>query len=425
MNFKGKKIAVLGKGVEGQSSFEFLQKQGADVEVFDKNDSWDNLSNFDLIVRSPGIKLDDLEKYKEKLTSQTKLFFDLCPCSIIGITGTKGKGTTSALIYEMLKEDEKDAYLGGNIGRPPFEFLHKLNPQSVVVLELSSFQLQDLEKSPHIAVVLMLTQDHIDYHGSIENYVGAKRNILRFQDSEDFAVINKDYPASRESDIHTKAKVFYVSREGEPEEGCFVKEGKVVIKKGNLEKEIVPVSDILLPGAHNWENVCAASMAASLAGVSDKTIRKVLKTFKGLEHRLELVAEIKGVRYYDDSFATTPYSTIAAIEAFEEPEILILGGSSKGADFSELGEVINNSRNIKTIIGIGQEWGRIKEVIKNSSIKIVEGCQNMEEIVKKASGLAEDGDVVLLSPACASFGMFKDYKDRGNQFKSQVNNLLK
>ncbi len=454
--FRDKKIAVLGLGIEGISSVKFLKKQGAKITVLDiKKDAeidkellkevrdldinfifgknyLENLNKYGLIVRSPGVKLELLEKYvsRDKITSQIKLFFNLYPCPIIGVTGTKGKGTTSSLIYEMLKKQGFNAYLGGNIGEPPLDFLDKLNAQSKVVLELSSFQLQDLSKSPHIAVLLMITSEHLDYHKNTYEYIKAKRNILSFQSKDDFAIINKEYLASNESDIHTEGKVFYVSRIAAVQNGCFVENGKIIVSipkgKFNTKKvEIIKTKDILLPGKHNLENVCAAVMAALLSGVSKENIIEILKTFKGLEHRLELIREINGVRFYDDSFSTIPETTIAAIEAFKDPEILILGGSSKNSDFKELGEVISLSNNIKAIIGIGLEWAKIKSQIQNSKFQteIIEGCKNMREIVQKAISTTKPGDVVLLSPACASLDMFKNYKDRGNQFREEVKKL--
>lgn len=464
MDFRGKKFAVLGFGQEGASAVKFLLEKGAKVSVFDVRgeDKFDkaelaelqekevflnltsypdDFSEFDFVVRSPGIRLTSsimkkAQDQEAKITSVTKIFFELCPCPIVGVTGTKGKGTTSSLIYEMLKEQGVDAYLGGNIGLPPLEFLSSLKSTSCVVLELSSFQLQDLTKSPQISVFLMVTSEHLDYHNDVNEYVDAKRNILRFQKESDFAVLNRDYPASNESDVYTQAQVYYVSRERSAERGCYVQDGYIVIKpdgqadgpEGALaqrEIKVVPTSEILLPGKHNYENVCAAALAAYLAGVEIKYIASVLKTFRGLEHRLELVRVVNGVRYYDDSFSTTPETAIAAIEAFQDPEILILGGSSKKSDFTELGKTIREAKNIKAIIGIGEEWPKIKSELKtqNTELKIVEDCFNMKEVVEKAREIAEIGDVVLLSPACASFGMFKNYKDRGNQFKNVVNEL--
>lgn len=424
--FQNKKIAVIGEGIEGVSSAKFLKKQGANVTTLDKKQGKDylkNLDKYDLIVRSPGVKLELLKDVpKEKITSQTRLFFELCPSNIIGVTGTKGKGTTSSLIYEMLKKQGFDAYLGGNIGVPPLEFLDKLNVHSKVVLELSSFQLIDLDKSPNVAVLLMTTSEHLDYHKSHEEYINAKRNILRFQKEEDFAVINKDYLVSRESDVETNGQVYYVTAVDEAQRGCFVKENAIFIRDKNLEEKVINTKDILIPGVHNYENACAASMAAYLTGVSVSNISYVLKTFKGLEHRLELVSTINGVKYYDDSFSTIPETAIAAINSFENPEILILGGSSKNSDFSDLGKVIESAKNIKAIIGIGAEWEKIKEKLTNlnTEILILEGAKDMQTIVAAATKLAISGDVVLLSPACASFDMFENYKDRGNQFKKEV-----
>lgn len=272
----------------------------------------------------------------------------------------------------------------------------------------------------------MVTSEHLDYHGSVEEYIDAKRILVRFQTDKDFAILNRDYPATNESDIFTKGKVIHVSRErGVLEEGCFVKKGKVVLRVKNKEIPVINTKDILLPGKHNFENVCAAVMAVYLCGVSIQNIASVLKSFKGLEHRLELVRDINGVKYYDDSFSTTPETAIAAIEAFKNPEILILGGSSKNSDFSELGQVIAKAENVKAIVGIGVEWPRIKVQIQNSKLQIpiIEGAKDMKTIVIACSKIAQPGDVVLLTPACASFDMFKNYKDRGNQFKKEVGKL--
>ena len=290
---------------------------------------------------------------------------------------------------------------------------------------MSSFQLIDVTKSPNIAVVLMVTSEHLDWHKDTQEYIDAKRNILRFQTEKDFAIINKDYLPSRESDVETSANVYFISREDESNRGSFVKEEAIWIREKDIEEKVINTKDILIPGKHNFENACAASMAAYLAGVSVPNISYVLKTFKGLEHRLELVTTVNGVKYYDDSFATMPESTIAAINAFIQPEILILGGSSKNSDFSLLSKTILESKNIKAIIGIGIEWERIKKSLTelNPEVLVLEGAANMNTIVTAAAKLAVSGDVVILSPACASFDMFKNYKDRGDQFKKEVNFL--
>lgn len=445
------KIAVLGFGIEGQSVVNFLLKQNPSqkIVVYDKTDranfpqifindfeskgvnfelGRDTLTSFDfdLFFRSPGIPLDSelARKADEngKLTSATQLFFELCPCPIIGITGTKGKGTTSTLIYEMIKQEEDDAFLGGNIGTPPLDFLEQVEPTSLVVLELSSFQLEDLIISPHIGVCLMVTEDHLEVHGTTENYVKAKESITKFQTEDDFLIANSDYPSTRQIAELSKAQVKWVSNKGELEQGCFIKDGWVVVRDP-IEEQIIEAKDVFIPGRHNLENICAATMVAKILGISNESIIQVLKDFKGLPHRLEFVKEKGGVKYYDDSFATNPDPAIAAIQAFAAPKILILGGSPKNSDFRHMGEIINQDRSIKAIIGIGIEWPKIKQSISplNPEILIVEGCQNMEQIVKKAREISSDGDIVILSPACASFDMFNNYKDRGDQFKKWVN----
>ena len=448
--FKDKKIAVLGFGIEGKSVIDFLtdskitvfdekSREDFDPEVLNKYENGGvkfelgrigDLTGFSTIFRSPGFhpKLPQLLVAQEsgiEISSATKLFFDLCPCPIIGVTGTKGKGTTSTLIYEMLKKEGLDAYLGGNIGTPPLSFINNLSSDSKVVLELSSFQLIDLGRSPHVAVMLMTTSEHLDYHTDVYEYIDAKRNIFKYQSEKDFAVVNRDYPASNESDIHTIGKVYQVSRVQEIMQGCFVKDDSIYLRMDGREEAILPTKELGLIGKHNFENICAAVVASLCAGVSMKSILPVLRSFKGLEHRIEFVRLVRGVKYFDDSFSTTPETAIAAIEAFEEPKILILGGSSKNSDFSELGKIIGESKSIKAIIGIGVEWERIKKEIKINDyrLKIIENCKSMEEIVKKAAEVGEIGDVVLLSPACASFDMFNSYKDRGEQFKKEVQNL--
>lgn len=448
--FIGKKIAVVGFGIEGQSVCDFLTE--SKITVFDEKEeenfdpqllevykkkgvefvfgSIKNLHGFDVIFRSPGIHpntpyLIEASENGVEITSATKIFFDLCPCEIIGVTGTKGKGTTSTLIYEMLKKEGLDVYLGGNIGTPPLSFLENLKTDSKVVLELSSFQLMDLHKSPHVGVMLMTTSEHLDYHKDVYEYVEAKRNIFRYQKESDFAIVNKDYPASNESDVESIGTTYKVSREQDVLQGCYIRDGKIYLKMDNEEQMILDTKEVALPGRHNLENVCASTVAALCSEATMESIVPVLKSFKGLEHRIEKVTTIRGVSYYDDSFSTTPETAIAAIESFDEPKILILGGSSKNSDFTDLGQIISDTPSIKAIIGIGVEWRRIKEKLQgyDFGFKIYEDCKNMHEVVQKASELGEIGDVVLLSPACASFDMFKSYKDRGEQFKKEVQSL--
>jgi UDP-N-acetylmuramoylalanine--D-glutamate ligase len=430
--YKGKKIAVLGAyGVEGVATQEYLTSKGLWFEILDqRNDPayLEKTKDYELVFRTPGIRPTSPEFVVAKqggtvFTSQIEEFFDLCPCKIIGITGTKGKGTTSTLVYEILKAGGLDVYLGGNIGVPAINFLDKLKPTSWVVLELSSFQLQTLQKSPNVAIVLNITRDHLDYHNDIQEYRAAKLNIVSHQTKEDFAVINDDYDVSRGFAAKTPASQYFFSREHKID-GCYVdKRDQIVL---NVEGEtcvLASFDDLRLRGRHNLENVTAASLAAYLVGVETDVISTTIKNFAGLEHRLELVRDDKGVRYYNDSFSTVPETAIAAIDSFAEPIILIAGGSDKKSDYTELGKKIA-STNVKAVILVGDMAEEIQNALPSSyGGQVVLGLTTMNEIVEKAAILATDGDVVLLSPACASFGLFADYKDRGDQYKVEVNKL--
>jgi UDP-N-acetylmuramoylalanine--D-glutamate ligase len=431
INFVEKKVAVLGLGIEGIDAINFLLNRSAKITLFDRKEEKDidfsgvekakikiisgekylsgGLKGFDYIVRSPGVyrynsEIVDAEKSGVTVTSAIKIFFDECPANIIGVTGTKGKGTTSTLIYEIFKNAGKDVYLAGNIGKPCLELLHKLTKDSFVVMELSSFQLIDLTKSPHIAVVLNITLDHMDWHKNRDEYVEAKKNIVRYQTPSDFAVLNDEYETPNSFAKDTSGKVIYFSK-------------KSLVSKFK--------ENLLLRGEHNLENIAAAVTVAETIGVGQDLILKTVQSFKGLEHRLELVDTVDGVTFYNDSFATGPQPTIAAIKSFTEPETIILGGSDKGLSYQGLGEVINQTKNIKNVILIGITGPMIRKYLdSNLQFKIYNLQKtNMKEIATKAFEVTPKGGVVILSPAAASFDMFKNYKDRGNQFKKAVQSL--
>jgi UDP-N-acetylmuramoylalanine--D-glutamate ligase len=453
MDFDSKKIAVIGAGLEGLSSAEFFSKQGACVFVLDQkgegeiekeklekitqfakkfiggSDYLKNLSGYDIIVRSPGIRRDlpeiiDAEKKGAIVTSQTKLFFDLCPGKIIGVTGTKGKGTTSSLIYDILKEAGSEVFLAGNIGKPPLDLIDGVSEKSLVVLELSSFQLIDLEKSPHIAVVLMITSEHLDWHKNSEEYTKSKESIVKFQEENDFVVVNSDFDQSKRIGNLSKAKKYYFSTKSKVERGAFVENSRVFISDGEL-KEVLNTQEVRIPGEHNLQNITAAITVADVLGIQIEKIKDAVKAFKGLPHRLEFVGDKNGISFYNDSASTNPETAIAAIRSFENPKILILGGSSKNSDLKELGEVIT-AENVKAVILIGEEAKRIKQSIKEANFggQIVEGIGQMRDIVSKAFELARDGDIVILSPACASFDQYKNYSDRGEKFKLAIRELI-
>jgi UDP-N-acetylmuramoylalanine--D-glutamate ligase len=448
------KIGIVGWGLEGQSAFrfygaghdylivseeprddfpkedkhlrvQFLSNQRpagltgnvADLSYLDGLDACDKI-----IYTAPAAK--NLEKkfgkkadFWSKATTIQHLFFEQVRTkNVIGVTGTKGKGTTSTLIHEMLKAAGQRAFLGGNIGVPVLDFVRDVMPDDWVVLELSNFQLYNLTYSPHIAVCLMITSEHMDWHPDMKDYTEAKANIFRHQKPDDIAVYFADNRHSKQlADYSAGQKIPYYHPPG----AYLNQYAKIAIG----EAEVIDKSEIKLLGEHNLQNICAAITAVWQVTQDIDALRAVLSTFAGLEHRLEFARELDGVKYYDDSFGTTPETAIVAMKSFEAPKIMILGGSDKGAEFDELAEAVKAS-NVKHAIVIGQIADKIVGSLKQAGyINITTGLTTMPEIVQKARALAQPGDVVLLSAGAASFGLFKDYKDRGNQFKSAAQEL--
>lgn len=421
------KIAILDiKPKEDIDSkfFKFLKKS-KNIEFFLGNSIPLN-PKFDLVVRSPGIKPEDqiiqkILSQRTKITSGTKIFFENCPAKIIGVTGTKGKGTTSTLIYEMLKRKTKNVFLAGNIGTPALEILPNLNSKSTVILELSSFQLIDITKSPHIAVVLMTTSEHLDWHTNPNEYLGAKSNLTKYQTKNDFAVVNADYKNSVKIGKFSRGKIYYFSTLNKTN-GLYLSGNKVISEIGS-KQELITTDKIFIPGTHNIQNIMAASAVAQITGVDVENIIKVIKSFKGLKHRLQLVGRRKGISFYNDSFSTTPETSIAALNAFQNPKIIILGGSSKRSDFSSLGKSVADDKNLKAVILIGEEAENIRSAIKKAGGfkgKILTGAKSMSQIISEALSITRENDVIILSPGCASFDMFKNYEDRGDQFINEV-----
>ncbi len=470
------KIAVIGFGVEGRALAAYFAARGEEVTVCDIAKKLEGvpkgvalqtgagylkgMENFDVIFRSPGIPYlkGEFDTVRGKLTSLTKYFFEHCPCPIVGVTGTKGKGTTSSLLYEMLKTACSNAssiklggrsarfarvFLGGNIGHPPLAFLDDLTKKDIVVLELSSFQLQDLKVSPHVAVVLGITPDHQDHHHNFEEYAEAKKNIVKFQGSGDIAIFDNDNEVAASFAKATKAKKRFFSIEKPVKEGGFVKVGSLVLKHGTTGTIIGEKGRTKLIGEHNLKNILAAAVVAQELGVSVDIITKVVKEFPGLPHRLELVRDAGGVRYYNDSASTNHDTTIAAVRAFASPLIVILGGSEKNADFTLLGQEIARRLNVRAVILMGQTREKIERAIeeacareetRRAEVTARTGrpqptraapldlilSESYQESFMVAKLLAESGDTVLLSPACASFDMFTDYKERGEIFRRFV-----
>ena len=413
------KIVIAGYGVEGQSNLRYFQKKfpSASFLVADERDSVDNLpdgvsfqagfaglSDADLIIRSPSLPPEKI-KTSGQIWSATNEFFAECPATIIGVTGTKGKGTTCSLAASILRAAGKTVHLVGNIGVPALDILPEIKKNDIVVYELSSFQLWDLEKSPHVAAVLMIEPDHLNVHADFDDYLAAKSNIARFQTADDYLIYNsKNEFSSSISSVSLAQKKEYP----------FALSGDII-------------SAIRLPGKHNIDNACAAILAARaiIPGLSDDNIKAGLSNFTGLPHRLKFVAEKNGVKYYDDSISTTPGSAIAALKAFTEPKILILGGSDKGADYTELVQEIARQQ-MRAVIVNGANASEIAEILRkeNVSCQIVQlEMATMPMVVETAANQAQSGDVVILSPAAASFDMFKSYNDRGEQFVAAVEKL--
>lgn len=429
------RVAILGFDLEGRASYDYYQAQGAEITICDQNDQVEvpagvasqlgpdylkNLDQFDVLVRTAGMPTGVIVAASpgvaDKITTGTNEFLAHCPTpNIIGVTGTKGKGTTCTLITKMLEAAGHKVHLGGNIGVPALSLLPQIQPDDWVVLELSSFQLSDLKYSPHIAVCLMVVPEHLNWHTDMADYTHAKQHIFAAQTADDIAIYLPDNAISTElAKTSAGRKLPYFA-----EPGAHVTDSQIVVDN----QTICRTDELKLLGKHNWQNVCAALTAVWQVTQDVGALRSVLTSFGGLEHRLEFVREVDGVQYYDDSFGTTPETTIVALESFDQPKVVILGGSDKGATYGELAlAVIQN--NVRAAIIIGVTGPKIAEALRLIGFTdVVEGGQTMTEIVAKARSAAQPGDVVLLSTGCASFGLFHDYKDRGNQFKQVVTEL--
>jgi UDP-N-acetylmuramoylalanine--D-glutamate ligase len=444
-DFTNKKVAILGYGVNNAELGPFLIRRGAKVTICDKNGSLPsppfptelrlgpnylkNLTDFDVIFRTPGLpyltpEIQSARQAGVIITNQTQLFLEECRAKTIGITGTKGKGTTASLIeacFQAAKNQGKfnnNVYVAGNIGASALSLLEKVTPNDWVILELSSFQLQDMTVSPHIAVVLNITSDHLDYHASVEEYQSAKVSIVQYQGEGDYALLYRDSEFVASLVYQTKAQIAYFSRLEPVEAGAFVENGDIILRKPEFDDQIIcQRSDIKLIGDYNLENVTAAVAAAAAAGLSVEAIRSGVIAFPGLHHRLEFIAEKGGVKFYDDSKATTPDATIAAIESFGHPITLIIGGSSI--------QSINDSM-VEAVVYIGVEGDTINRLLEEKKVSVnrIAGGTTMKEIVQKTTEVTRPGGIVLLSPAAASFGLFKNAEDRGNQFQAAVKAII-
>lgn len=422
----GATVAILGFGaVEGRAALRHWTALGASVTVLDRQrkrlprgvarrfgDGYDQgLDAYDVVVRTPSF-LPARIHTGGRITSVVKEFVAHCPAPIVGVTGTKGKGTTATLIARILRTAGRKVWVGGNIGVPPLDFLPRVTAMDLVVLELSSFQLADFDTSPHIGVCLPVAPDHLDVHPDFEDYKAAKRNIFAHQRPGDVAVFHPGDPTCAElASASPGRRVPYCDPAG-----AHVAAGAFWFR----DRRIVDLAGYRLPGPHNRMNACAA-IAATWDLVGDAApIGQALRTFSGLPHRLQLVRALAGVRYYDDSLATSPEATVAAIESFAEPKVLILGGHDKGVSFGPLSRAVR-AGNVRAAILIGDTAPLLGRALADEGFTACRPAgPSMASIVEAAREAAVPGDVVLLSPGCASFGLFRDYRDRGNQFRASV-----
>ena len=450
---KGQKVAVVGIGVSNTPLIQLLVRAGVKVTACDKRtreqfngqagaleslgvalqlgpDYLEGLDRFDVIFRTPGLRPDvpALQKAREAgalITSEMEAFFQVCPCKIIAVTGSDGKTTTTSIIAGLLKEAGYNTYVGGNIGKPLLADAGGMSPEDMAVVELSSFQLMTMDRSPEIAVVTNLAPNHLDVHKSMEEYVESKQNIYRHQNAGGLVVLNYDNDITRGFAADAVGEVTLFSRRTPLERGVYVEDGAVWVSNDAGKRRVLPVEDILLPGWHNVENYMAAIGAVD-GLVPDEVIRSFAASFQGVEHRIELVRTLGGVRYYNDSIASSPSRTIAGLRCFPEKVILIAGGYDKHIPFDTLGpEVVAH---VKKLFLTGATAGKIRAAVE-AAPNYAPGSPTITEIddfrsaVLAAHWAAEPGDVVLLSPAGAAFDKFKNFMERGETFKAIINEL--
>ncbi|TSC64269.1 MAG: UDP-N-acetylmuramoylalanine--D-glutamate ligase 2 [Microgenomates group bacterium Gr01-1014_93] len=438
-SFESKKILILGLGKEGISTLKFLRRNFPNkvLSVADKkelneidqkeliskdknlnlhfgNKYLEQLDEFDLVFKSPGIKI----ATSENITSQTEFFLENFRDKVIGITGTKGKSTTSSLLYKIIKDAGFKTALVGNIGNPPFDIMSKNSMYDFFVFELSSFQLENLKLSPHIAVILNLYQEHLDVHKSFEQYKKAKSNIAKFQTKKDFLIFNAENENVKKMVQASDAIKIPYSNIKKLDVGMYIDNDWLFYEN----EKVVNVKQTNLRGEFNLNNILPAVVAAKILKISNNSIASSLKSFNPLPHRLEYIGKVRGVDYFNDSIATIPKATIAALETLgSKVQTLILGGFDRGLDYSNLAKVIVDKK-IENLILFPETGKQVGDEIDKINIYIPNeiNLENMPEAVKKAAEITESGRICLLSPAASSFNLFRDYQDRGNQFKEEV-----
>jgi UDP-N-acetylmuramoylalanine--D-glutamate ligase len=448
MELQDKRVLVVGLGKSGVASALFLKSRGARVTVSDSKPEAElrkeillllehgvtvetgghgdrTFRDQDLIVVSPGVPVDapqlvQARSLGEKVIGEIELAVHFLPGPIAAITGANGKTTTTALTGEILAAAKIPVLVGGNIGTPAISFVDQARAKTWIVLEVSSFQLETIvDFHPRVAVILNITPDHLDRHKTFANYVDAKARIFENQGPEDFTVLNADDPTTIDLAERTLAQRFLFSRKKEIAIGAFVRSAHIVFRDGQREQEIMPLDEIHLKGAHNLENVLAAISVGMLAGCLPEHIRHAVQTFKAVEHRLEFVAKVAGVDYYNDSKATNVDATIKALESFPANIHLILGGKDKGSDYSVLNDLLR--ARVKRVYTIGAAAAKIEAHIQSAAE--IDHAETLENAVQSAAASAVPGDIVLLAPACSSFDQFKNYEHRGSVFKDTVRSM--
>ena len=449
-----RKVAIIGLGVSNLPLLDYLYEKKANVTVFDEreydkipkdiidkitkygfilhlgNGCLQYLKNFNVIFRSPSCLPTKPELVEEAnrgalVTTEVELLMEMCPAKIIGVTGSDGKTTTTSLINAILQKGGYKTFLGGNIGTPLFTKLPDITPEDIVVLELSSFQLMGMQVSPQIAVITNITPNHLNIHKDYQEYIDSKKNIFRYQDENGILVLNYDNEITKKCAEEAKGKVIFFSNKTKLDNGYIVDDDVIKECDDRVRKHILNTEDVILRGNHNYQNI-ATAIAATSSLVDCETAVKAIKEFKPVEHRIEFIREIDGVKWYNDSASSSPSRTLSGINAFKEKIVLIAGGYDKNLDYAPLAKPIIEK--VKTLILIGQTSGKIYEVVKselekeNKNLDIYM-CETLEETIPIAKKNAGKGDVVLFSPASASFDMFKNFADRGNKFKNLVKGL--
>ncbi len=451
---KNRKVAIIGLGVSNIPLLDYMYDKGAKVTVFDDReiskipkealekinkynidfnfgkDNLKKLKGFDIIFRAPSClpTLPELQQEVERgaiLTSEIEMVLQMSPSTIIGVTGSDGKTTTTSLIYEILKAKGYKCFLGGNIGTPLFTKIEEMKPEDIVVLEMSSFQLMGMEVSPQVSVITNISPNHLNIHKDYEEYIEAKKNIFRYQDKEGKVILNYDNEITKKIAKEARGKIKFFSSKEKLADGVILDDGIIKECKDRIRRHILDTKNIKLRGKHNYENICAA-IAATADLVDVDTQIKAISEFDGVEHRLEFVREINGVKWYNDSIGTSPTRTMAGLNAFDEDIVLIAGGYDKHLDYTPLAKPILDK--VKTLILMGQTAEKIFYAVKEEedfqNKKIVTYmCETLQDTVRIANKVAKKGQIVLFSPASASFDLFKNFEERGEKFKELVNKI--